>query len=90
MNTINVDFIYRSRNADYDKNDNQGNTYFITDRKYGYTFFGEKDGIKSYVEKSDFSNYWEVKKTDGSPFKLLLLSQDILLNLSLAFFLTKL
>lgn len=82
MSTIYVSSIYRSRNPNYDKSDNQGNTYFTTDRKYGYTFFGEESGIQSYVKKSGFPNYWEVKKTDGSPFQLLKLSQNMLSELS--------
>ena len=82
MSTLDVSSIYRSRNPNYDKGDNQGNTYFTTDRNYGYTFFGEEDGIKSYVEKSGFPNYWEVKKTDSTPFKLLSLSQNMLSKLS--------
>ena len=82
MNIIDVYSIFRSRNAEYDKNDNQGNPYFITDAVYGYTFFGEADGIKSYVEKSGFQSYWKVNKTDGTPFKLLLMNQDMLSELS--------
>ena len=82
MNSISVYSIYRSRNEDYDKSDNQGNTYFTTDIIHGYTFFGEESGIQSYVKKSGFPNYWEVKKTDDSPFKLLELSQNMLSNLA--------
>jgi len=82
MNIIDVYSIFRSRNAEYDKNDNKGNPYFITDAVYGYTFFGEEDGIKSYVEKSGFQSYWKVNKTDGTPFKLLLMNQDMLSELS--------
>jgi hypothetical protein len=80
--SIDVKSVYRSRKDEYDKVDENGNPYFTTDETYCYTFFGEKDGIESYIKKSGFTSYWKVTKADGKVFKLLLLSNVFLDNLS--------
>ena len=91
MSIIYVDYVYRSTHSTTDVYKN-GKPYFKTDEWNDYTFFGEEDGIKSYIKRSDSANYWKVKKTDGTRFKLLLLSQELLDSLSkneqFAFFFT--
>lgn len=81
MSIIYVDSVYRSRHSTTDVSKN-GKPYFKTDEWNDYTFFGEEDGIKSYIKRSDSANYWKVKKTDGTRFKLSLLSQELLKSLS--------
>jgi hypothetical protein len=82
-----IPYVYRSRKAAYDLID--GNEpYFKTDKNppigVGYTFFSDINGIKSYVDISGFSSYWKVTKKDGTtPFKLKLLNNNFLQELSL-------